>query len=81
MATLEELAGERPTINGFRGNLLRVFGSVKRWHDRRQALVNLSRPSERQLRDVGFESAGICDSLNRQRASAWVEPHMRPDIR
>ncbi len=80
MATFEEFSGESPATNGFHGNLLRIFGSVKHWHDRRQALAKLSQLSERQLRDVGFEPAGICDSLNGP-ASAWVEPHLRPDIR
>lgn len=74
MATLEELAGECPATNGVRGNLLGVFASVKRWHDRRRTLARLSRLSGRQLRDVGFESDDVCDPL-------WTEPHMRPDIR
>lgn len=65
MATLEEFAGEHPT-SGFRGEVFRAFVCVKRWRDRRRTLARLSRLSERQLRDVGFDSADTCDSLNGQ---------------
>ena len=81
MATLDELAAEHPVTGGFGGWLLRALASVKRWHDRRHTLARLSRLSERQLSDLGFEPDDTCGSLDGQRASMWVEPHMRPDIR
>lgn len=83
MTTLElqEFADELPGTNGFRGGLLRVFASVKRWRGRRQTLARLSRLSERQLRDVGLEPSDVYDSPDGQHASLWEKPHSRPDIR
>ena len=81
MATLVEFAAERPTTSRFRDRLLRALASVKHWHDRRRTLARLSRLTERQLRDAGFEPDGICDPLDGPRAPLWLEPHMRPDIR
>ena len=81
MATFDELAAECPTTSGFRGGLFRALASVKHWHDRRRTLARLSRLTERQLRDAGFESDDICDPLDGPRAPLWLQPHMRPDIR
>ena len=83
MTTLElhELAHERPGTDGFRGDLLRAFASLKRWYGRRQTLARLSRLGERQLRDVGLEPSDVYGARNGQHASLWEKPHIRPDIR
>lgn len=81
VGAFQELAHERPGTNGFRGGLIRVFASVKRWHGRRQTRARLSRLSERQLRDVGLEPSDVYGALNGQHPSLWENPHSRPDIR
>lgn len=82
MATLEERVFELPLTSGLRGIIRRTFARMKRWHDRRRTWTQLSQLSERQLKDAGFGAADICDrSPARLPVSAWIEPHMRPDIR
>ena len=73
----QEFAGECHGTTGFRGGLSWVLASVKRWHDRRRTLARLSRLTERQLRDVGFDPADIPG----QQPSPWQHPHSRPDVR
>lgn len=82
MATLEERVFELPLTSGLRGIIRRTFARMKRWHGRRRTWTQLSQLSERQLKDAGFGAADICDrSPARLPVSAWIEPHMRPDIR
>jgi uncharacterized protein YjiS (DUF1127 family) len=78
---LQELADDRLGTDGLFNGLPRAFASMKRWYGRRKMLARLSRLSERQMRDMGFEPSDVCDALNSQHASLWVRPHSRPDIR
>jgi uncharacterized protein YjiS (DUF1127 family) len=87
MTTLEhqEFANERPGPSAVLSSILRVFASVKHWHERRQTLALLSRLDGHMLMDVGlrpgFEPSDVYDAPNWQHASLWEKPHSRPDIR
>lgn len=69
MATLEERAFEPPLTGSLPGSIRRTIASA----------VKVERAS---VEDAGFDTADIYDnSPARLPASAWVESHMRPDIR
>jgi uncharacterized protein YjiS (DUF1127 family) len=83
MTTLElqDFADERPTMEGVFNGFLRLIAAPKRWYVRRQTLACLSRLSDRQLRDMGFDPSEVYDVLNWGHSSLGEKPHSRPDIR
>jgi uncharacterized protein YjiS (DUF1127 family) len=82
MATLEERAFEWPLTGSLRGCIRRTFACMKGWRDRKRMWAQLSKLSERQLKDAGFDPVDLYDNSPAMLpVSTWVEPHMRPDIR